>query len=314
MGAEVTTKPVIEAVAKAGTRGRRAARPGDRWYHGWLFVLPALAVYAFFVLYSAASTLWYSFHQWRGVGEAQWVGLANYARLIADALFRKAVVNNVGFAFFYTLVPLLVGLALASVLSQRWLRGALVYRTLLFLPQVLPMVLIGVVWRWMYHPIFGPVNETLRAIGLGGLARPWLGDFDWALPSVGVVASWYFYGFCMVVFVAGIQKIDQSLFDAARVDGANELQQFRHVTIPGLRREIFVVLTFTFMAALKVFDLVFVTTRGGPGNETLVASLYLYRNAFQQNLVGYGAAVAVAITVLVVAVALLLRRWQEAGE
>jgi raffinose/stachyose/melibiose transport system permease protein len=203
---------------------------------------------------------------------------------------------------------------LASLLSQRWLRGALVYRTLLFLPQVLPMVLIGVIWRWMYHPIFGPINESLRAVGLGALARPWLGDFDWALASVGFVASWYFYGFCMVVFVAGIQKIDQSLFDAARVDGANELQQFLHVTIPGLRREIFVVLTFTFIAALKVFDLVFVTTRGGPGNETLVASLYLYRNAFQQNLVGYGAAVAVVITVVVVVIALLLRRWQEAGE
>jgi raffinose/stachyose/melibiose transport system permease protein len=309
-------KPEVQGkhVARAGTRGHRATRPGDRWYHGWLFVLPALVVYAFFVLYSAAMTLWYSFHTWRGVGEAQWAGLANYARLIGEPTFLKAVVNNLTFAGFYTLVPLFVGLVLASVLSQPWLRGGLVFRTLLFLPQVLPMVLIGVVWRWMYHPVFGPVNESLRALGLGAWARPWLGDFDWALPSVGFVASWYFYGFCMVVFVAGIQKIDQSLYDAARVDGANEVQQFRHVTIPGLRREIFVVLIFTFIAALKVFDLVFVTTRGGPGNQTLVASLYLYRNAFQQNLVGYGASVAVVITVLVVVIALALRRYQEAGE
>jgi raffinose/stachyose/melibiose transport system permease protein len=309
-------KPELQAkpAARAGTRGHHAARPGDRWYHGWLFLLPALVLYAFFILYSAGSTLWYSFHTWRGVGDAQWVGLANYARLLGEPTFLKAVVNNLTFAGFYTLVPLFVGLVLASVLSQPWLRGALVFRTLLFMPQVLPMVLIGVVWRWMYHPVFGPVNESLRALGLGAWARPWLGDFDWALPSVGLVASWYFYGFCMVVFVAGIQKIDQSLYDAARVDGANELQQFQHVTVPGLRREIFVVLIFTFIAALKVFDLVFVTTRGGPGNETLVASLYLYRNAFQQNLVGYGASVAVVITVLVVVIALALRRAQEAGE
>ncbi len=310
MKPQIVDSPTI----RAGTRGRRATRPGDRWYHGWLYVLPAFAIYAFFILYSAGSTVWYSLHRWRGVGEAEWVGLANYVRLLGEPLFHKALLNNLSFAAFYTLLPIAIGLVLASVLSQRWLRGALVYRTLLFLPQVLPMVLIGVIWRWMYHPIFGPINESLRTFGLGGMARPWLGDFDWALPSVGFVASWYFYGFCMVVFVAGIQKIDQSLYDAARVDGASELQQFRHVTIPGLRREIFVVLIFTFIAALKVFDLVFVTTRGGPGNETLVASLYLYRNAFQQNLVGYGAAIAVVITVLVVVIAMLLRRWQEAGE
>ena len=310
MRPEVTAK----AVTKVGTRGLRATRPGDRWYHGWLFVLPAFVIYAFFILYSALSTMWYSLHEWRGIGEAQWVGLGNYARLLGEPLFHKAVLNNLFFAGFYTIVPLFIGLLLASVLSQRWLRGSLIYRTLLFLPQVLPMVLIGVVWRWMYHPVFGPINEALRAAGLAALARPWLGDFDWALPSVGFVASWYFYGFCMVVFVAGIQKIDQSLYDAARVDGANEVAQFLHVTVPGLRREIFVVLIFTFIAALKVFDLVFVTTRGGPGHETLVASLYLYRSAFQQNLVGYGAAIAVVITVLVVVIALLLRRWQEAGE
>jgi raffinose/stachyose/melibiose transport system permease protein len=292
-------------------RGLRTPRPGDRWYHGWIYVLPGFVVYAYFILYSAASTFWYSFHEWRGVGEAQWAGLANYARLLAEPMFHKALLNNFFFVIFYTLIPIFIGLILASVLSPRWLKGALVYRTLLFLPQILPMVLIGVIWRWMYHPVFGPINESLRGLGLAGLARPWLGDFDWALPSVGLVASWYFYGFCMVIFVAGIQKIDLSLYDAAKVDGANELQQFRHVTLPGLRREIFVVLIFTFIAALKVFDLVFVTTRGGPGNETLVASLYLYRNAFQQNLVGYGAAIAVVITLLVISISLLLRRWQE---
>lgn len=290
------------------------ARPGDRPYEGLLYLLPAFLVYSLFILYPAASTFWYSFHEWSGIGRATWIGLGNYVRLLQDALFWKALSNNLFFLVFYTLIPIFIGLVLAAILNQRWLRGAMAYRTLLFLPQILPGALIGVIWRWMYNPVFGPINQFLRAVGLERFAKPWLGDFNLALPSVGFIASWYFYGFCMAVFVAGIQKIDGSLYDAARIDGANEGQQFLHVTLPGLRREIAVVLIFTFIAALKVFDLVFVTTRGGPGNETLVASLYLYRNAFQQSAVGYGATVAVVLTLLVIGATLVLRRFQEWAE
>lgn len=290
------------------------ARPGDRWYHGVAYLLPGFLIYSLFVLYPAASTLWYSLHEWSGIGQATWIGFANYRRLIEDPLFWTALVNNIQFLAFYTVIPILIGLILAAILNQSWLRGATTYRMLLFLPQILPAALIGVIWRWIYNPAFGPLNKFLESVGLGGLAKPWLGDFNLALPSVGLVASWYFYGFCMAVFVAGIQKIEPSLYDAAKIDGANSSQQFWHVTLPGLRHEIAVVLIFTFVAALKVFDLVFVTTRGGPGNETLVASLYLYRNAFQQSAVGYGATVAVAITLLVVVAAVILRRFQEAME
>lgn len=297
------------------TRTRTSSsRPGDHWYEGLLYLLPGFLIYSLFILYPAASTLWYSFHEWSGIGQATWIGLGNYARLLTDSLFWTALGNNLLFLVFYTLIPISIGLVLAAILHQRRLRGATAYRTLLFLPQILPGALIGVIWRWMYNPVFGPINAFLKTIGLGALAQPWLGDFQLALPSVGLVASWYFYGFCMAVFVAGIQKIDTSLYDAARIDGANENQQFWHVTLPGLRQEVAVVLIFTFIAALKVFDLVFVTTRGGPGNQTLVASLYLYRNAFQRSAVGYGAAVAVIITLLVIVATLFLRRFQKAAQ
>ncbi len=287
-------------------------RPGDRPFEGLFYLLPGFLLYTLFILYPAASTLWYSFHDWQGVGEASWTGLANYTRLLSDPVFWKALSNNLLFLVFYIALPVLIGLVLAASLSQPGLRGAAAYRTLLFLPQILPSALIGVIWRWLYNPAFGPLNQLFYAVGWDSLARPWLGDFTWALPSVGFIASWYFYGFCMAVFVAGIQKIDPSLYDAARLDGANERQGFWFVTLPGLRREIAVVVMFTFIAALKVFDLVFVTTRGGPGNQTLVASLYLYENAFQRSAVGYGSAVAVVITLLVIAATLLLRRYQGA--
>lgn len=290
------------------------SRPGDRWYEGYIFLLPGFLIYAAFVLVPACMTLFYSFFKWSGVGEPLWVGIGNYARLLNDPLFWKALSNNALFLLFYTIVPIFIGLVLAAILQVKWLKGAGAFRVLLFLPQILPGALIGVIWRWLYNPAFGPINKFFNAVGLGSLARPWLGDFAWALPSVGLVAAWYFYGFCMAVFVAGIQKIDSSLYDAANIDGANDRQQFWYVTLPSLRSEIGVVLIFTFIAALKVFDLVFVTTRGGPGNQTLVASLYLYQNAFQQSAVGYGAAVAVMVTVVVILATLLLRRFQGSSE
>lgn len=297
----------------ARARGK-SSRPGDRWYEGYLYLLPGFVVYSAFILIPAAMTLYYSLFRWSGVGDRLWVGVNNYARLLSDSLFWKALGNNALFLVFYTVIPIFIGLVLAAVLQQPWLKGTGTFRVLLFLPQILPGALIGVIWRWLYNPAFGPINQFLRSVGLGGVARPWLGDFTWALPSVGFMAAWYFYGFCMAVFVAGIQKIDTSLYDAAKIDGANERQQFWYLTLPSLRGEIAVVLIFTFIAALKVFDLVFVTTRGGPGNQTLVASLYLYQNAFQQSAVGYGAAVAVVITIVVILATLGLRRFQEGSQ
>ena len=163
---------------------------------------------------------------------------------------------------------------------------------------------------WLYSPVNGPINQFLKLIGLDAIARPWLGDFDWALPSIGFIASWYYYGFCMVVFLAGMQKIPPYLYDAANLDGANSVRQFWHITLPELRREIGVVTLFTLIAALKVFDIVFVTTRGGPGNSTLVTSLHLYQTAFKQKAVGYGASIAVVLTLFTIIVSMLIRRFQ----
>jgi raffinose/stachyose/melibiose transport system permease protein len=179
----------------------------------------------------------------------------------------------------------------------------------------MPMVVVGVVWRWIYNPVFGPLNAGLKAIGLEILAKPWLGDFALAMPAVGIIATWVQYGYCLTLFMAGVQRIDESLYDAAKVDGANDWHQLLHVTIPGIRAEISVALVTTFIAALRIFDLVFVTTRGGPGSETIVTSLWLYTNAFQINRVGYAASIAViqSILILIISYFLMNRAQNQEG-
>jgi raffinose/stachyose/melibiose transport system permease protein len=226
--------------------------------------------------------------------------------LLQDQVLRTALRNNFLFIAFYTLFPIMVGLFLTALLTRRQVRGLSFLRAGLFIPYVLSMVVVGVVWRWIYNPAFGPLNQVLKAVGLGDWARPWLGDFTLALPAVGVVGTWVQYGFCMVLFIAGVQRIEEDLYDAAKIDGANEFQQFWNVTLPSLRNEISVALVTTLITALRVFDLIYVTTKGGPGNQTMVASLWLYRNAFQLNRVGYAASIAVILTAIILVISYLV--------
>ena len=293
---------------------RAGLRAAGRWGIALVLLAPGFGVYATFVLFPLAATLWTSLHRWTGFTEPQWTGAGNYRLLAGDPLFWRALSNNLLFVPFYVALPMALGLLLAALLATPGLRGRTGFRMLLFLPQVMPVAVVGLVWRWMLNPAFGPVNALLRAVGLGSWSQPWLGSFTWALPSVGLVATWVYCGFCMVLFLAGLQRLDPSLFDAAAIDGATWWQRFVHITWPLLRPEAAVAALFTLVAALKVFDLVFVMTRGGPGNSTLVVSLYLYRNVFEQNRVGYGAAMAVVLTLLVVAASTALRRVRQEAE
>lgn len=280
----------------------------------YLFILPALFIYGLFVFVPILNTIRLSFHEWTGFSDPDFVGLDNYRELWSDDRFRTALVNNFQFIAFYTLFPIIVGLVLTAALTRRRILGLSIFRAGFFIPYVMPMVVVGVVWRWLYNPLFGPLNNGLKEVGLDTWARPWLGDFDYALPAVGLIATWVQYGFCMVLFIAGVQKIDETLYDAAKVDGANQWHQLRYITIPGIRAEISVAAVTTFIAALRIFDLVFVTTRGGPGEETLVTSMWLYRNAFQINRVGYAASIAVVQSALILGISFVLLRVLNRGE
>lgn len=289
--------------------------PGESRFHGWWYLLPGLLIYLVFVFYPVLETIRTSFYRWDGFSSSRiFIGLDNYASLVGDEQFIRALLNNLIFIIFYSIIPILIGLFLASLLGRRVLPGMNFFRAGLFLPQILSMVVVGVTWRWIFNPAFGPLNMGLKAIGLGSLARAWLGDFTWALPAVGSIGAWVQYGFCMVLFLAGMQRIPEDFYEAAELDGASEFQQLRFITLPSLRPEMGVALITTIIAALRVFDLVYVTTRGGPGNSTLVTGFLVYRAAFQQHQLGYASAVATVMTLLIFGISLVVLRFQSRAE
>ncbi len=291
------------------------AYPGENKWIGWLYLLPGLLIYLGFTFYPILETVRTSFYEWNGFSaQRDWIGLRNYQALFSDTQFISAFLHNLVFILFYCILPVFIGLLLASVLSRKALPGMTFFRTVLFLPQVISMVVVGVIWRWIFNPQFGPLNVLLNALGLSGLTRAWLGDFALALPAVGSIGTWVQYGFCMILFLAGMQHISEEYYEASSLDGANAFQQFVHITIPGLRAEIGVALITTIIAALRVFDLVYVTTRGGPGNATLVVGFLIYRSAFQQNRIGYASAIATVLMLLILAISLLIRRFQTGNE
>ena len=275
---------------------------------GWLFVLPALAMYGLFVLQPLALTLQYSFYRWDGVGPATWVGLSNYAAMLTEPKLVETLFNAFRLVLFFSVVPVALGLVTASVI-HRVATGRLgaVSRTVLFLPQVIPLVAAGIIWGRLLS-LSGLINQGLTAIGLGDLARAWLGDFDTALPAVGLIGIWVLLGFCTVLLLTGMSKVDAALYESARIDGAGWFREFRSITLPSLRQEIGVCLTVTIIAALAAFDVVYVSTGGGPGNETAVPGIQIYILAFLERQVGLASALAVVLVILVLLVILPIQR------
>lgn len=264
-----------------------------------IYILPGLLVYFALVLGPIIAAIGISFTEWNGIGSPNWIGFGNYAKLLSDETFYVALKNNALFMVFYCVIPIVVGLLLAALVWSLRQREQFALRTLLFLPYIMPTAVLGIIWHWLYNPAFGPINQALKLVGLGSIALPWLGDFTFVLPAVGIVASWYFFGFCMVLFLSGIQRIDPSLLEAARVDGASGSRIFFFITLPLLLPEIRIALLLTIIASIKSFDLIFTMTRGGPANATLVPNIYMYELGFQLNRYGYASAVAIIGAILV---------------
>lgn len=291
-------------------RARFDNPPYVRPYHAYLFILPGLAIYVLFVLWPILNTARYSLFDWTGFSEPVYIGFDNYRELWSDDDFWLALRHNAFFVIFFSILPIILALFLTSLMTRGRLRGMAIFRSGLFIPQVMSSVVVGIIWRWLFA-YDGPINEFLILIGLESWVRPWLGDFTYARYAVGSVGTWVQYGLCMVLFIAGAQSINEDLYDAARVAGANAWQEFRYVTLPGLSQQILVAFVLTFIAALRVFDLVFVLTRsGGPGKETIVTSILIYQQAFQRNRAGYASAMALVLSVIIVSVSALVIRLQ----
>jgi raffinose/stachyose/melibiose transport system permease protein len=281
-----------------------------------VFLLPGLLAVIAVIVVPLLMTVGISFARWSGVGRPQWVGLDNYRRLFADELFWASFGHILLLILAMAVLPTLLGLVLAAVLfdyvakvfGNRW---ASLFRSGFYLPQVVPIAVTGIVWGWILHPGYGALNRILDTVGLAGLTRNWLGDPRYALFSVMGVMIWVQLGYPVVMFMAGLQRIDPELYEAADLDGASWWQRFRRITVPLVRPEFYVVLVTTTIAALKIFAQVFVLTRGGPSNATLVPSYFAFRNFFEKANVGYGSAISTVLTVLIVVLAIVFLRLQH---
>jgi ABC-type sugar transport system permease subunit len=291
-----------------------ARRSWRRYRAGILFILPALILYLVFMVYPFFRSIYFSFTSWNGVTAVkEWVGLANYRELIRDNLFWLSLKHTVIWVIVGTIAPIVIGMLLAILLWRRP-KGFTLFRTFFFMPQVLSTVVIGIIWNWIYNPIFGILNKALDAVGLQDISRGWIGDPDVALYAVLVAAIWATIGFVFVIFLAGLQNVSKDLLEAATVDGANSWQRFWNVTVPQLAGVINVVIALLLIHGFSVFDVVFVMTGGGPANATEVLATYTYKEAFTQNHVGYASTLSVVITLISLIASVTFIRLRERQE
>ena len=295
-----TTAATAEVGAATPAPIRRKKKHGG--LTPWLFALPALLVYLAFLVYPSFSSLFFSLTDWDGLSPTyNIIGLDNYAAMVKDEVVIRAAVNNVIWTVVTIAVPVVLGLALAVTLNGK-VRGKPILRMVFYTPGVLPLVAVASIWGWLYNPDYGAVNAALRAIGLDGLAQPWLGQNSTALAAVMVPAIWLRTGFPMLLYLAALQGIPQEQYEAATMDGATRSQQFWHITMPNLRPAHYIVLALSLIDSFKVFDLIYATTYGGPGTATQVMGTWMYFNVFQYYQAGYGTAIAVVITLVAIAV------------
>ncbi|GAB3618282.1 sugar ABC transporter permease [Okibacterium endophyticum] len=297
-------------MADVRTTGRSVSRRSGRLTKSWVpyaYLAPALLIYGVFLLFPLGRAAQFSFYEWDGLGASTFVGFENYAALVLDEQLREAFVHAFVLIFFYAVLPLCIGLILAALLTRVKVRGIGFFRTIIFLPQVIAMVVVAVTWRQIYAPD-GPLNGFLRLIGLDALTRPWLGDYTFTLPAVGLIGSWVSLGLVTVLLMSGMSRVSRELYEAARLDGAGPVREFFSITLPSVRGEITVALTLTIVAALKTFDLVYVTTSGGPGTSTTVPSYEVYRRAFELGEVGAATAVGIALTIIVFIINFVVNR------
>jgi ABC-type sugar transport system permease subunit len=278
---------------------------------GVLMTFPLVAMVAVFLLLPLANAVYYAFVDFNGFDPSPpWIGVSNFTELAQDADVWAAFKNNVVWIVIGTSAPIVIGLGLA-MLVWNVRRASVFYRIAFFMPFVLPQVAVGVVWGWIYEPSRGWLNRALEAVGLGSLAKGWLGDPDTALYAVLGTAIWATVGFVFVIFLSALRNVDMDLVDAARLDGANGFQRLIHIIIPQIMPVFLMVTTITLLGGFSVFDIIFVMTGGGPAGATEVLGTYAYSSAFQLNRISYGTTLALVITVISVPFAVWMNRLQR---
>ena len=317
----MSSVPFVRPVRRPRRAAEQSSFPdgGLRAGSWWLYLVPGLVLVTIIIVVPLVWNTYLSFTSYRGIRPPEFIGLENWVELFGDARFWASFRNTIAMIVAMVIVPtglgLLIAAALFDIIGRRFGgRLASFLRATYYLPQILPVVIAGIVIGWILRPQNGALNSILQTIGLGELATNWLGHPDTALPSIMVVLVWVQIGYPIVIFMAALQRVDPELYEAAELDGAGWFRRFQAITVGMIRPEIFVVTLTCTIAALKVFGPIFVLTRGGPGSSTLVPSYYAYSEFFQSQQVGYGATIATALTVVVGIVAYLFIRAQSAVE
>jgi raffinose/stachyose/melibiose transport system permease protein len=276
----------------------------------WLFVLPILLINALVIVGPSIGAFYYSLTRWTGVGRAEFIGLANFRRLLFDDPgYHTAFLNNLIWLLIFLTVPISMALAAASLLAPIR-RGAMFFRIVLFIPYVLPSVITASIWRNLLSPSRG-IGAQLADWGIPGLDRAFLGDPNTVLPTIAFVDNWHWWGFLMVIFLAAMQQIPADLYEAARIDGATRWQEFVHITLPGIRPTLVFMLLMTTIWSFLTFDYIWILTQGGPAGASHVLGTLVYNNAFNKFDAGYAAAIGLTMSFfcgLVIGLFIVLRR------
>ncbi len=283
---------------------RKGVRDHLLWY---LFLTPAVALIVGFMVVPILQSLSLVLYRWNGVKPRQYVGLDNVVALFDDRFFVGALSHTFAFAIVTTAGTVGLGLLLAVAISRQ-VPGSSLYRVLFFLPVMVPITVVGALWVRLLEPNFGLLNTVLRSVGLDGVAKSWLGDSSIALWVLIGVTIWQYSGFPMIVLLAAIEQIPDEVHEAVTLDGASEAQRLRHITLPLIRPVLIGISVLQVIFSLKVFDLVWVMTRGGPGQSTDVLGTFLFNEAFFRGKFGYASAVAVAMFVIIFAVTYVYQR------
>ena len=267
-------------------------------FAAWIFIAPAILGTFIFILIPVICSFGLSFTSWDMLNPINFVELENYKLLLRDGLFYKILLNTIVFALSTSILGVIIPLILAAILNSK-IRGSEFYKTAYFLPFITPMVVVGIVWAWIFDPNIGFLNQVLN------IHINWLYDSKFAMPALIIVSVWKLIGYNMIIFLSAFSSVSQSLFEAAKIDGANAYQTFKNVTIPLLSPTIFFVVIITAISSFQVFDLIYLMTQGGPFDSTNVLVYSIYKNAFEYFNIGKASAIAYVLFVIILVLTLI---------
>lgn len=285
----------------------------SKWLGCFVFIVPALFFYIVFIVIPLFGTINISFYRWNGASpNMTFLGFGNYKELLNTTAFWLSFRNNIIWILFTIVVPVMTGLVLATLISRPYVKAKIIFRLVYFMPAVVSLVAVGIVWTWIYNPVYGVLSRLLNFIQFPGAGNiEYLGNPKLVIWFLVIAGSWTCFGFNMVVFLAAIQAIDPDFLEVAILEGASYLQTFLLVIIPAIKGTITLLILNSLIGSFKVFDLIWIMTKGGPYNSSDVIATYMFRSSFNLNRYGYGSAMAVVLTIIIAIFSIIYIRIRE---